>query len=356
MAHSPRVSVICVTYNQERYIRQTLDGFLAQKTKFPFEVIVADDCSNDGTPTIIKEYAKSYPNIFKPILRKKNVGILDNFYDSMRTADGEYLAICEGDDYWTDPQKLQKQVDFLDKNTEYSMCFHPVKVHFENGDSKDYISPDPEVKKTFTQKELIERNFIQTNSVMYRRQSYDAMPKKMMPVDWYLHLYHAQFGKIGFINEVMSVYRRHPGGVWWGSQANLNKTIIKHGTGWLGLHANILKLYSKNPDYRKIIEGSIINTFRMFVESDKKYHSALVLQALVEFPETGEVYINDLLKEVTTLSAHSIEQAKIIDHYVSLSQKLEAENNYLAIHPLKRFRGEVRQRLKRVLRPENKKG
>lgn len=356
MTHSPKVSIICVTYNQQDYIRQTLDGFLAQDTDFAFEVIVADDHSADETPTIIQDYAKAHPDIFRPILRRANVGVLENFVDSMRAAKGEYLAICEGDDYWTDPQKMQKQVNFLDTNTEYSMCFHAVEVHFENGDNKDYISPNPDAPKIFTQKELIERNFIQTNSVMYRRQSYKDMPKKMMPVDWYLHLYHAQFGKIGFIDDVMSVYRRHPGGVWWGSHANLNKTIIKHGTGWLGLHVSILRLYSKNPTYRKIIEGSIINTFHMFVAADKKYESNLVTQALTEFPEAGEIYIKDILKQVVSLSAHSEKQAKIIDHYVRLSQELEAKNDYLAAHPIKQLGSRVKKRTVRVLKSRSKKG
>jgi glycosyltransferase involved in cell wall biosynthesis len=349
MVQIPKVSVVSVTYNQERYIRQTLDGFVAQKTDFQFEVIIADDCSTDSTPTIIKEYSDAHPDIFKPIFRKKNVGVLENFVDAMRAAKGKYLALCEGDDYWTDPRKLQKQVDFLDTNTSYSLCFHPVTVHFENNERDDYVSPNFEAKKKFTRKELIERNFIQTNSVMYRKQSYEDMPKKIMPVDWYLHLYHAQFGEIGFIHDVMSTYRRHSGGVWWGSHVDMDKTITKHAIGWLGLHVSILRLYSYNPEYKKIIEGSIINAFNMYIKADKTQGNDLVSQSLGEFPEAGEIYIKELLKEVHTLSVHSDEQAKIIDHYVNLSEKLKNDNEYLSKHPIQKLKGVVKKRLKHIL-------
>lgn len=110
---SPKVSIVSISYNQEEYIREALDGFAAQRTEFPVEVIIADDASTDATPRIIGEYAARYPQLFRPILRQTNIGVHANFKDVLSAARGEYLALCEGDDYWTDPLKLSKQVKYL---------------------------------------------------------------------------------------------------------------------------------------------------------------------------------------------------------------------------------------------------
>ena len=115
------VTIRCITYNHESYIRQCLDGFLMQKTTFRFEAIVHDDASTDGTATIIREYADKYPNIIKPIFETENQyskrdGSLRRILDAH--THGKYIAMCEGDDYWTDPYKLQKQVDFLESHPD----------------------------------------------------------------------------------------------------------------------------------------------------------------------------------------------------------------------------------------------
>ena len=130
----PLVSVVCTTYNHEKYIRQCLDGFVMQKTTFPIEIIVHDDASTDDTVRIVKEYEEKYPNLFNNIYRTENwysrgKDIWGYLFD--QKARGKYIALCEGDDYWIDPYKLQKQVDFLEGHPEYSMCFHNAMVHRE---------------------------------------------------------------------------------------------------------------------------------------------------------------------------------------------------------------------------------
>ena len=212
----PVVSVLCITYNQARFIRETLDSLLAQVTDFPFEVLVGDDCSTDGTAEIIAEYAARQPNLI-PVLRTKNLGPNGNFADLTRTARGAFVATCEGDDYWSDTGKLQRQVDFLRAHPEFTLCFHPVRIVYEDMPGIETTFPEhcaPQPSLT----DLATRNFIQTNSVLYRWRYRGAerfdFDERIAPGDWYVHLMHAEVGRIGFLPQVMAVYRKHAGGMW----------------------------------------------------------------------------------------------------------------------------------------------
>ncbi|MCJ2048962.1 glycosyltransferase [Methylobacterium sp. J-070] len=215
-AGKPVVSVLCITYNQARFIRETLDSLLAQVTGFPFEVLVGDDGSTDGTAEIIAEYATRHPNLI-PVLRTKNLGPNGNFADLTRSARGEYVATCEGDDYWSDTGKLQRQVDFLKAHPEFTLCFHPVRIVYEDMPGIETTFPEHCVPLP-SLTDLATRNFIQTNSVLYRwryrggeRFDFD---ESIAPGDWYVHLMHAEVGRIGFLPQVMAVYRKHAGGMW----------------------------------------------------------------------------------------------------------------------------------------------
>lgn len=120
----PLLSVVTITYNHEPYIAKCIEGVLMQKVNFPIEFIIAEDCSTDGTRAICEEYARKYPDLIKLILSDINKGALPNERMAIGGARGKYIALCEGDDYWTDERKLQKQVDFLESNAEYTVCFH----------------------------------------------------------------------------------------------------------------------------------------------------------------------------------------------------------------------------------------
>lgn len=248
----PLVSISCITYNHRNFIVSALEGFLAQKTNFSFEVLIHDDASTDGTAEIIKSYAEKYPDIIKPYLQKNNQYSKGIRGMSLRfnfpRARGKYIALCEGDDYWTDSTKLQRQVDFLENNKDYSLVFHSVNVHFEDQSLSDVTFP--ENKKNLNIERLLEENFIQTNSVMYRaRKHYDDCETDVLPGDWYLHLYHAQFGKIGFLDRTMSVYRRHEGGVWWDSvgdeSAFLKRIFLQH----MKFFTAIKYMYNSSEEY-----------------------------------------------------------------------------------------------------------
>jgi glycosyltransferase involved in cell wall biosynthesis len=214
---TPLVSIMCLTYNHASFIRQCLDGFIMQKTSFPIEAVIHDDASTDGTADIIREYEKKYPDIIKPIYQEENqyskgLGILTQVFLKLR---GKYIAWCEGDDYWTDENKLQKQIDFLEVNGDFSICFHEVKILKENELIDDYITP--KVSDVTDIYDLAKGNFMHTPSVVYRKneQAYkDFAEFGKMPVgDYPLHMLNARYGKIKKFSDVMAVYRVGVG-VW----------------------------------------------------------------------------------------------------------------------------------------------
>lgn len=263
----PKLSVLCITYNHEPFIRQCLDGFVMQKTNFPFQVLIHDDASTDGTADIIREYAKKYPDIIKPVLQKQNQfsrGInVDKAFNWPRI-NGEYVALCEGDDYWTDPNKLQKQVDFLDAHPDYSVCFHPVRVVWADKSHPDSIFPTPKYrfnKTTLELSDLLKHNFIQTNSVVYRwalagRES--DYPDGILPGDWFMHLMHAATGKIGFLPDVMAVYRRHAGGIWW-DYGRTDNWFLKCATKNMKFYAEQERMFGVNrtPEMTNLMRRTI---------------------------------------------------------------------------------------------------
>lgn len=215
-----KVTIRCITYNQKDYIRQCLDGFVMQRTNFRFEAIVHDDASTDGTDEIVREYAEKYPDIIKPIFETENQyskhdGSLGRIMNA--NTRGKYVAICEGDDYWTDPLKLQKQADFLDANPQCSLTYHACKNVFSTPCKVNYLSGE-NVKEFYTDVDLIDYPF-QTATVMYKKEIIDSeLYKKATAIgctsgDTIFFLTASRFGTIEGINEQMSVYRRHEGGI-----------------------------------------------------------------------------------------------------------------------------------------------
>ena len=247
-----KVSVLCVTYNHAKFIRRALDGMVAQKTNFAFEVIVHDDASTDGTADIVREYAERYPDVIVPIFQEVNQfshgGMIARRFLWPRIR-GRYVAFCEGDDYWTDPQKLQLQADWLDAHPSSGLCFHYATIHWENGERPDSVYPDDKMvaEGPFTFERLLKRNFIQTASAMYRwrlKGCEESVPRGILPGDWYKHLLHAEGGEIGFMPRNMSVYRRHSGGIWWGADTTDEQFFLKNGLKHLAFYKAVHERFS----------------------------------------------------------------------------------------------------------------
>ena len=175
----PLVSINCITYNHEAYIRKALEGFLMQKTDFKFEVLIHDDASTDQTANIIRKYEKKYPEIIKPIYQKenqysKNISISKHF--QYPRARGKFIAMCEGDDYWIDPLKLQKQVKFLENNPDFSMSCHNAIVLWENKQKRpELFSPDI-LQSILGIKDILKGWFIPTASIIFRTEITQQLP------------------------------------------------------------------------------------------------------------------------------------------------------------------------------------
>lgn len=208
------VTILCVTYNHEKYIDDAVRGFLSQKTSFPVKILIGDDASTDSTPQLLDKYS-DIDNI-EIIKRSENIGVTRNFKDLSERIHTKYVALCEGDDYWTDPLKLQKQVDFMEGHPKVTVCFHPSKV--VNLDGTESVYPEPgRDNDYYNEANLKKTNFMDTASVVYRWKYHEfkhLLPDDFLPLDWIFHLMHAQYGEVTMLPDIMSVYRRNPGGVW----------------------------------------------------------------------------------------------------------------------------------------------
>ena len=334
----PLLSVCVITYNHSQYIRQCLDSLLMQRLSARWQIIVADDHSTDGTREILQEYKEKHPDLIHLILQKKNVGAEQNWLDLISYPKSKYVLYTEGDDYLLDPSKLQKQLDFLDTHTDFSMVFHPVKVTYEGGVRPNEIFPTPLQrynKRTLGPKELLKSNFIQTNSVMYRWRFAKESVRKIFPAgvipgDWYLHLLHAQVGKIGFLDSVMSVYRRHPKGVWWESHQDIDAIWKKYGDKHFRLYTETLKLYDDSPELLEPVYDNLAKLLVNLVVVDDLAASR-TKELLQQHPE---VQLPVLLSQSRLSKAKDQEIQKLSQRIIEL-KAAEVE--------LERQRGEVKR-------------
>lgn len=263
----PKVSVLIITYNQKNFIRQAIDSVLAQKTLFPIEILVGDDFSSDGTREIIQEYERQHPGLVKGVLHPRNMGKNGgiNFLETLKLATGEYYALIDGDDYLTDPLKLQKQVDLLDAHPDYSMAFHNALITYEDG-SPSHVLNGPDMKPFYTIEDLIGEDeiwFMATSSTLYRNsiKEYPAWFSESVSGDIPRLILKAKMGKIGYLPDVMSVYRKNSNGTSFTDKYD-DAVFLQNR---IDMYSNINQ--ELNYQYDRLLKKNIARYYRMMLKS-----------------------------------------------------------------------------------------
>jgi glycosyltransferase involved in cell wall biosynthesis len=313
-----KLSICCITFNHQRFIAQALDGFLMQKTDFDFEIIISDDCSTDNTAAICNEYQKNYSEKIKLIKNKKNIGMMPNFIQALNQCEGKYIALCEGDDYWTDKNKLQKQVDFMEANPEYTICFH--RVYEQQDKAKISLSRlnTSEKEETYNIIDLASGNFIHTPSVVYRNNLFIDFPEwfKKSPVgDYPLQMLNARFGSIRYFPEPMAVYRVHNGGIW--SLLNKKETFEK----WI-----VMLNYLIGENFEQTVIQKLVKQRRNY----KERH----LLILINQPE-WKIFLQKL--EQYSKQDEDLSQKWLLEYYPKYITSLKASRSYRFSESVRRF-------------------
>lgn len=216
--HGITVSVIMVTYKHETFISEAIEGVLMQLCDFGVELIIADDDSPDGTEEVVKHFIENHPkgNWIKYHKHEKNIGMMPNFLFALKEAKGQYIALCDGDDYWINNKKIQKQFDYLESNDQCNLIFHDVDLLQDSHLISDYITAFKNKRVVYHREDLYSGNFIHTSSVMLRNNlKIPAWYELSIPGDYFLYLIVTKSNKkFARLNETMSIYRVHEGGIW----------------------------------------------------------------------------------------------------------------------------------------------
>ncbi len=262
------VNVLCRTYNHEKTIAKCLDGIIMQKTRHKIKIIIGDDGSRDDTLKIISSYQKRYPHYFRKVCTSENAGSVNNLVKISCFIGSQYVAICDGDDYWTDPAKLEKQVGFLQNNPDYTVCFHKVIMNYPGETGKNRLAP-AKVNTTSGFNDLLKGNYIYMSSVVYRWQfpeglKSDKIRTDVLPFDWQIHLLHSLQGKIRFFPKAMSVYTRDVDGMWYLSDAP-DELHLKYGVKEIKLFQHMLSFAAQQEkDFLKGVQKKLITTLIVY--------------------------------------------------------------------------------------------
>lgn len=289
---TPLVSICCISYNHERYIKDALDGFVMQKTNFPFEIVISDDCSKDATRDIITEYKAKHPTLIRDVSPEKNMGAIPNFLHVQKKAIGKYVAICEGDDFWVDPYKLQKQVDFLETHSDYVACFH--NAYVQRGQNRGLFNALNESHYPTTEDIISRRWFIATASLTYRKELKDfpEWGNGVISGDYLLELLLAKEGKFYYMDDVMSVYRVEGQGI----STTMNANKPKMYDGLIYLMTKMKDYY--NGAYAEAFDRAILNYENLKKESEIELYFASHPIARALRPKTYKRAIKQWLQRI----------------------------------------------------------
>ncbi|TGE15554.1 glycosyltransferase family 2 protein [Hymenobacter elongatus] len=259
----PTVSVCCITYNHEQFLAQAIDSVLMQETDFTVELVVGEDCSTDTTRQILLDYQRRYPDRIRALLPEHNLGVMGNLVATMAACTGTYIALLEGDDYWTDPHKLQKQVDILLQHPSCTTCIHDAEEFMDDNSvaprlfSQKFSSVLPAHAKEFTQADIAQHGwFIPTASMLFRRTALFPIPEwihQAFSGDYSLHLLLTRTGTMYYLPAVMSRYRLHAGGIMSATQ---NGRII----------ARNKKQIFETAHYKQLVDARHHGRFNEFLE------------------------------------------------------------------------------------------
>ena len=298
---TPLVCVLTLTRNHRNYIGACIESVLAQQAAFPVRHIIVDHCSTDGTAQIVAEYARKYPSIRPVLLSQWAAG--QNVRALFSRCRSRYAALCDGDDYFTDPLKLQKQVDFLEAHPECALCFHPVDVLYED-DSPLRVYPPEEilprgVRTFYTLKDLLSANIMQTNSAMYRWRFCEGLPEwfdaTLIPGDWYWHLLHAETGLIGYQQDHMSVYRRHAASLYASAEGDHVDHRKVHGLDELRTYHVCNEHFQGRyyADFQRLAAGVLVDFLNIYAKTD---NNTLLMKAAELYPNFTKDFLNQIRK------------------------------------------------------------
>jgi glycosyltransferase involved in cell wall biosynthesis len=263
MENKPIVSVCMITYAHGPFIATAIESVLMQKTNFPFELVIGEDDGPDNTRAICEVYAQEYPDIIRLLPYEKNMGNHPNFIRTLYNCTGKYIALLEGDDYWTDPNKLQKQVDLMATDQSLAFTFHNVHI-LQNNNVSGQVYPG-ERQHVVTIKETLNHDYFQTCSVLFRSDLLFSIPraeaKKWIynDITLYCMLLREKGLRAQYIPEVMGTYRIHPGGVW--SMANIQKKYNHSQKA----EVMLLDLYYHEPELRPLLAKREMHYYNLFM-------------------------------------------------------------------------------------------
>lgn len=293
--NTPKVSVVCMVYKHEAYLHQCFDGFIKQQTNFPIEILVNDDCSPDSSAEVMREYEEKYPDLFHCIYQKENQyskGKMPWWEVLFPMAKGDYIAICEGDDYWIDSYKLQKQVDFMEQHPDYVACFHNARVQYN-----DHVSLFNALDENHdpTTEDIIKRHwFIATPTLFFRNvlHDYPEWRGEIINEDYLLELLLAREGRFYYMDDVMAVYRQDG----MGMSAVLNRNKVDMVDKLIYLLERMKDYY--DGEYASTFDESIRNYQAMRANYAKEIYYEQHPLARVFRPKTYKRLIKKWLRKV----------------------------------------------------------
>lgn len=343
----PVVSVIVISYNQEQFIAECLQGIFAQRGDFRIELVISDDASQDLTGEIIQNYVRSFGGLVtvKIISSDHNVGMTRNFQRSLAACTGDFIAVCEGDDYWVDPLKLQKQVRFLQANPDCAICFNSIYMYLQNTGRFSVFVPDTKlIGNVFDTRDLVNEYFIGNLSCcMYAARYKEQIHVDLFDLfigDWMFNIYYSKFGKIGYIEEAMSVYRKHDDGVWanktqerkaqriYGCISTYNRFLNYEFNEEFTVAQKRLKTMIENALFDLVIIDDVaphpLSAFRMqeFLSYMESFESSIVYCSGISVHILGRKSLDDLIYDFLKKYPKYIGQVDMLNPTTIINSKL----------------------------------